>query len=802
MKKSVKFTKNSLIILVLLAAFLAVFSFALTNCNSSIASAQGDNFTRVFPTNNYFQSANPTMVSANDGYLIIYDKDAKTLFVRPNDASDTYAYAVDFEEVSNLFILTDVAFLQADGKYFTIDLTDKNSTATERTLTSPERISSLASDGTYLYAHYLAGDLTIYDKNLDVAFGVDNVNSSDLVGKIVIAGEKDCLYAFTFAYGNAFFVRYDATNKTSESHSITQNITQAYVGDVVYALALIPQTNQKNVVCLDKQTGELLVQTDIYPETYFAYGNRLFTIEDKSVVVYTLSSDKTALSRTTSITMTGSDAFHLDHPGDLCVTDKGVSVADSGNKRIANIDKYGVMTDLVFEETPIKVTSSERELYCAFPNEVSRISGGQITKSYSIENVVDIAYLDKLYVLSQDGVYTAIGNSLIKIFDVENAKRITCAKDGTNVYLLTSQSVICIDRNGNKLTDAASGDFSDAIDLAIDYQGKAYVTFKDKITVLYKGESKTLYPTSSSMKATLTSACLDGENLIFTAEESFVGAMNVGATTKQSYTYNQPDVSICDYYFATANDDALNYSFDGRFENTSLASDATYLVLDKTIEGDEDDIYRYAYVEDKLVIIDKNDFNKVETSALTGEYVATKDTALYSIPYLSTDTTELKQGQIVTRISDVAGYDNSKWTIVKHDDNTYFVKSSDIEEYVVIVPEKDRVYGKANADRVGGLVNVYASPDKNSQLVTQIVDGSKLEILETLDDFYLVKFEDCVGYVEKSHIKIDGLTTVQIVAIVLAIIVALAGSAIFASIYLTRKNAESKKNDDKLKKRF
>lgn len=184
------------------------------------------------------------------------------------------------------------------------------------------------------------------------------------------------------------------------------------------------------------------------------------------------------------------------------------------------------------EETPIKVTSSERELYCAFPNEVSRISGGQITKSYSIENIVDIAYLDKLYVLTQDGVYTAIGNSLIKIFDVENAKRITCAKDGTNVYLLTSQSVICIDRNGKKLTDAASGDFSDAIDLAIDYQGKAYVTFKDKITVLYKGESKTLYPTSSSMKATLTSACLDGENLIFTAEESFVGAMNVGSNHK------------------------------------------------------------------------------------------------------------------------------------------------------------------------------------------------------------------------------------------------------------------------------
>ena len=801
MNKSVKFTKNSLIILVLFAAFLTVFSFALANCNSSIASAQGDNFTRVFPTNNYFQSANPTMVSANDGYLIIYDKDAKTLFVRPNDASDTYTYTVDFEEVSNLFILTDVAFLQADGKYFTIDLTDKNATATERTLTSPERISSLASDGTYLYAHYLAGDLTIYDKNLDIAFGVDNANSSDLVGKIVIAGEKDCLYAFPFAYGNAFFVRYDATNRTSESHSITQNITQAYVGDVMYALALIPQTNQKNIVCLDKQTGELLVQTDIYPETFFAYGNRLFTIEDKSVVVYTLSSDKTALLRTTSITMTGSDAFHLDHPGDLCVTDKGVSVVDGGNNRIANVDKYGVMTECVFEETPLKITSSERELYCAFQNEVSRISGGQITKTYQVENVVDIVYLDKLYVLSTDGVYTAIGNSLIKIFDVENAKRITCAKDGTNVYLLTSQSVICIDRNGNKLMDVASGDFSEAIDIAIDYQGKSYVVFKEKITILCKDESETIYPASSSMKATLTSACLDGENLIFTAEESFVGAMSVGAISKQNFTSVQPDIEMCDYYFATANENALNYSSDGRIENTSLASDGTYLVLDKTIENDSD-IFRYAYFDNKLVKIVKADFNRVEPDTLTGDYVAANDTTLFALPYLSADTAELKKGEIVTRISDVAGYDNSKWTIVKYGENTYFVKSSDIEEYVVIVPEEDKVYGKANADRVGGLVNVYASPDKNSQLITQIVDGSKVEVVETLDDFYLVKCGEFVGYVEKAHIKIDGLTTVQIVAIVLAIIVALAGSAIFASIYLTRKNSENKKNDGQLKKRF
>lgn len=125
--------------ILLLAVLIAAFSFATALTGTKIANAQGDNFVRLFPTSNYFQSANPTLVSANDNYLIIYDKDAKTLFVRPNDASDTYIYSVDFENVTHLFILTDVAFLQADGKYFTIDLTDKSAVATERTLPSPQK---------------------------------------------------------------------------------------------------------------------------------------------------------------------------------------------------------------------------------------------------------------------------------------------------------------------------------------------------------------------------------------------------------------------------------------------------------------------------------------------------------------------------------------------------------------------------------------------------------------------------------------------------------------------------------------
>jgi len=300
----------------------------------------------------------------------------------------------------------------------------------------------------------------------------------------------------------------------------------------------------------------------------------------------------------------------------------------------------------------------------------------------------------------------------------------------------------------------------------------------------------------------ITSICLDGENVVFTAEESFVGTLNVHATTKQSFSATLPTLERSEYYFATANDGALEYSWDGRLENTQLASSDVYLVIDKAIEGANENL-RYALVGDKLAIVSKDDFNKAETTALNGEYVAKEDVTLYALPYSQSGAIVIKAGEKVARISDVAGYDNAKWTIVRYGENAYFVNSSAIEEYVEIVDEKDKVYGKANADRVGGMVNVYASADKNSEVILQIVDGSQVEVLETLDDFYLVSFDGKVGYIEKEHLKINGLTTVQIVAIVLAIIVALAGSAIFASIYLTRKNGDKeKKGEDKTPKRF
>ena len=62
-----------------------------------------------------------------------------------------------------------------------------------------------------------------------------------------------------------------------------------------------------------------------------------------------------------------------------------------------------------------------------------------------------------------------------------------------------------------------------------------------------------------------------------------------------------------------------------------------------------------------------------------------------------------------------------------------------------------------------------------------------MEILEENGDYYYITVDGVSGYVLKNQVKLEGLTTVQIVSIVLAVLVMVAGSVIFAVTYYTRK---------------
>lgn len=772
--------------MILLAAILVLLPVSCQN----VASAADATYRVLFPTGNYFQSSSPSLVGANRNYLVIYDDLSKTLFVR---ADEEWTYTLDFESVSGIFVVENVVFLHADNKYFTLDLTDKAATARERTLPSPADVTFFNSDGTYLYAHSAAGRLTVYDKDLQVALGIDNLYDPDtLAGKIVVAGEGANLIVFSTEYASPVFITYDATTKAKTIKGITHHIGEAYVGDVVYALEIIQQSSasgaQKRIVCIDKTSGDLLFATDINPDKFFAFGNRLFTIQDGGVTVYALNDEHTALTKTQTITMSGNDLRHLSNPTDVTRFQNETVVVDSGNNRIAFISQTGVMTALQLDETPLALCSGD-SVYDVTKSKILQIKDKTITSTIDVQDVVDVTYLSSLYILKKDGVYVNLAGNAVKIFDVDNAKRITAANDGTNVYVLTESEIIAINRSGQRLLSLASGDFKDAIDFAVDYQGKAFVAYANRIDYVLGEESGSYTLSNPSLKATPTSVCLDGTTIFFTASECFVGALDVQAATKQNYAFTAPEITKGAYHFAKAKDGAMFFSIDGRIENVSLATNETIIVYDDTTKDGK----TLARVGERLISIDKSQFDSVECGALSGDYVTKGATSLFTLPYVEDGKITLESGVRLTLKSDTAEYDSSVWVIATYQGQDYFVKRSDVAEYVEIVEEKDKVFGKANADRVGGLVNMYADPSTASEVVGQIVDGSKVEVLETLDDFYLVTYDGKLGYIQKSQLKIGTLTTVQIVAIVLSIIVAIAGAAIFASVHLTRKNADAKK---------
>lgn len=780
-------------VLALLLFACLVFSFY---GNTNIAYADENTFSMVFPTTDYLQTTKPTLLSGNQEYLAVYDEEQSSLFVLGNTSQNTDVIHLDIESVQKMFLLDDVVLFVKDYAIYTLDLSQENPTISAVDSIQINEESYLTSDGYHLYIHAPSGLLSVYDSSLSTVYGADN-SQTKLYSQIVIAGEDDDIYAFTSLYGVTMLTSLNISSNQTSTQKIDSVVYSAYVGDVIYAIAKDNLSNESRLVCLSKQDGSLLFSTDMNPQSYFASGSTLYTIENDSVCIYTINNEHTALDKLTSITMTGSDEKHLNTPKDLSISNGSIVVADTLNNRLSTISSNGTST-LLLEDRPLKVYAGASK-YVAFENKLIRLdTDNQIDKTYDIENLLDVVYLDKLYILTSNGVYTLIGDNLLPLASIENAKRITSAIDGKNIYVLTNSEIVSITPQGKILPTSIIGDFSQAVDIAVDYEGKVFVAYKNQIKTYIRDEKQIINVENDTLSATITSICLDGNKLYFTASESFVGIMSVDAQTKDTYQGRQIDINSCSQYeFMLPKENALYYSIDDRCDNTSFADSATLLVLN---DVDCEDGYAYALNSNAIVKIALSEVETIQTTTLSGNYVTIDKCTLYSLPYRNSDIVEVNEGEHVTLISDVANYDSNIWVLVEYDSKTYFAKKALLEEYIEIIPDKEeekKIYGKANADRVGGMVCIYSAQDIESEVIYEIVDGSKVEVLEEFEGFYLVSIDEYVGYIQKDQLKIEGLTTVQIVAIILSIIVALAGIAIFASISLTKKNNDEKEKSER-----
>lgn len=846
--------KINFVFIVFLAALLTL-PLLLSSEVSFASAGESDTFEIVYPTANYFQSQTPTLVAANQNYLAVLDAPENRLYVRKSDLSTcfydissilTSAEKVGFDDVGDalqtpvegIYVVGAHAFVALgvapELELYSLDLAADDAQPQKLEVPHPDRIYCFASDGEKLYAKNVEGHIAIYDENLGVV-KEDVYNYDVLPGKASIAGDDGVIYLFTTDEKNtAQLYVYDSNRDEITLSTPSKFIQTAYIGDVIYAQISPSEDieNHSKVVCLDKQTGEELYTSNFMPESFCAYGDKLYSVNESSVTGYRfklVDGGAYTLEPEEILSMAGSDFKHLDSPKDLIIGNDSVAIADGDNMRIAVAtlsDPSAPLTTYTLEERPKRIASSSDKVYALLESGkiVSFDAQGGALAQASVLNAPEdgdpipfediICFDGELYAVTEDALYIFIANTPLSVARLDGAKRLTDADDGNRFYVLTDDEILMFGANNVPLPTKLTGDFRGAIDFAADYAGNLFVLFADRVehykNDIYALEKISETPLlSSNCKATATSCALLGGELYFSAQECFIGKMSVDSISKDGYiapALPTPDNDTT-YHFAKLKDGVSSCFIpaeDGRADSVIPATRNVLLVLDgldAPAEGAS-----YALDSDKLYIIRDEDYDAVQPTPLEDKAYLVKEACEASaIPYFADLTRALDAGtKGIRAVSDCAGYDGGKWWIVSLNGQTYFVDPALLDEDLAppsqddpnpdVPPEEKPLYGRAKAGRVGGTVNIYADVDE-SAVLTSVVDGKKVQILATLDGYYQVQYGDITGYMRASEVKIGGLTTVQIVAIVLSIVVLLAGTGIFISIYGIKKRNEPTEED-------
>ncbi len=399
-----------------------------------------------------------------------------------------------------------------------------------------------------------------------------------------------------------------------------------------------------------------------------------------------------------------------------------------------------------------------------------------------------------LYVLTENSLYRLNALSFTRIKSgFSDALAIESSPRGDYLFVMTAGGMHTLTADGTELRAFRAYDFEGASDFAVDYAGDFYVSFpaENKISVIENGldsltETRSCTLADKGYPAAPVAVVLDGEDLLFSSESCFVGRAPIGAVTEETYT--PPTAPAIDENtstsFALTSSDAEMFTDLDRFDTvTSVPAGTTVLVFENVSAVDG---YVYVYANRSVGYVSETALAPTAPSATQGVYDLAADTVLRTFPHLG----GISSGNTTIRIEsfdDAAGLDGGAWARVEIDGAVRYVPRSALQEYVVVVPEREKQFGRAVGTRIGGIVELPSAPAETSAVIATVVDGTRMEILEESGDWYYVLCEDTYGYILKEEVELEGLTPVQIAAIVLAVVVVAVGIGVLVVTAQTRK---------------
>ena len=768
----------------------AVFSFGDV--------AQAEVVDVVYPTTGYIQAENVDLVAVSEDYTLTYDSTNKVLSVtgKKYGTISLASTLLDTDSVTKMFVFGDCAIVRASKDYVvnldTLAVTDT---------TLFEECYLTAFDG-LLYCHTW-GKVDVYDDTLNLTATYDD---NMFKNKPVMVTDGETIFSFAVDYGiNKLYTYHVATDTADEVSSIF--VENAFMGDDIVAY------DGTKIILIDKVDGSMSA-TSLTDKNYAVLGNKIYIAKGKDGYdVYAMSDD--GLTFESNFSYGGEGLDKLNTPSHGIAFGDEIVVTDMGANRILFVGDNTVSLAI---DTPTFVTASSERLYVKCADGIVVVDDKSIKNTIKTNfEIVDMLYADRLYVLAEDGVYTLISGSLIKVFDVEgglafdfnehfyilkNRRMEVFEQDGgTSTTSIKTVEVYTVDGQVNELLSFDTPAIN-PVDFFVDEAGNVFVL--DTANNLYCYDWLNVVK-SKTMDVLLTATCtpIESDDYTYTARSMFEYGNRLVFVTNENAL-----VSVANPAKSVVERGAV--TLDGLTPALYKTDYLTYFMSDENVGstarfvGAETTVVAYEIagkLYTKIGGVEGWIFGALDATAnaVDGEYRTKSETKIFVNPEYS-DCVTLSSRTKVNIVDDACGYDGAKWYRINYNGKTYFVLRESLEKVPTIGPitpnppqkeeEVKADYGRAKSTRAGEYVPLYESI--GGDVAISVKDGTRLEIVEKVGDYYKVKCEGNEYFIHQDQFKLDGLTTVQIVAIVLSIVVVLAGSLVFAVTSLTRKKEENR----------
>lgn len=749
-------------------------------------------------TENYIQFTNPTLMAKSDTLMAVLDGSVIRVFDNDNTELGQIRSSAD-----NIVIMGDSIYIATN--YILNKYKIASGNILPPTQVTDKKIYRLFADKTSIY----------YVDTTNALYRYSGETSTEI--SVEIEYIIDCRLAtndgivYSYKDGEMSVAGTNAWNTVATGES---KISKFYVLDGV------PITLSENRLTVSKGDKSIVSDTEL---DLYVYGDKIFVLDnaDKSVTEY----DKN-LNKISKIGSMGSETNRLNSPNAIASGDSKLLIADSGNNRVSIYNTLNGEYSIVPVSHPIDKIVATANGFATYSRTNNKIYIYTLNKSeYALTQEIttdseldDIAsWNNAILGLKRDG----------NVFNYSSSNDTASLHGATHLYINYKTNVLYIASptrltrknllTGAEQTYTHSEVFSD---FTVDYGGNIYFVTNGLIK-RFMASGNTLQPDS---EYTLTglgndfSATLSSLGDIYFADKnahkiSKINASDIGAVSDKTYTPpTESDYNVikgvtlevsAGLYTTPANEETL----------ITLSKAARFLALAIVTHEDNEYYYGFNYSDNEYYYVLKSSVSLLDCTEYDADYpkysalIAT-GLKVYAFPYNSaTVTATIDNSTRLTLINNVANSTGETWGwykvsyVVDGETHVGYVHDYEIAKVSAVEPPQKSQFYKVNSGALGTVVKLYKEANADSEQICDINDGASVLVVGTFDknqDYTYIYYNGSYGYIETQYLIAEGLTTVQITAIIVVSICVIALLVTIPLFIMLYKRSKRPSTDDKI----